>query len=111
LQESAHMNERSTHEYPFFTHRACPHFPCHTGIDPQDFNCLFCYCPLYALGPECGGDFTYNAKGYKNCTQCTLPHRGDSGTKHVKEKFSALAELARAKDDEGKWDSGNEQEI
>lgn len=89
------MDASKAHEYPFFTHRECTYFPCHEGVDPDEFNCLFCYCPLYALGPECGGDFTYSEKGCKDCTGCTKLHEGDNGTKIVKEHFHALAELAR----------------
>ena len=37
-----------------FGHKKCEYFPCHKGADPEDFNCLFCYCPLYALGDKCG---------------------------------------------------------
>lgn len=29
----------------FFENRECKYFPCHKGL--EDFNCLFCYCPLY----------------------------------------------------------------
>ena len=83
------------HEYPFFTNRDCAYFPCHEGVDESEFNCLFCYCPLYALGPECGGNFRYNEKGVKVCTYCALPHVGDAGTHMAKEKFSALVDLAR----------------
>ena len=36
--------------YSFFSNRECEYFPCHKGADPENFNCLFCYCPLYALG-------------------------------------------------------------
>ena len=60
--------------YSFFQNRACESFPCHKGADPARFNCLFCYCPLYSLGDECGGDFTINAKGIKDCTNCLYPH-------------------------------------
>ena len=41
-------------EYAYFSHKKCEYFPCHKGADPEDFNCLFCYCPLYALGDKCG---------------------------------------------------------
>lgn len=84
----------SGHEYPFFTNRDCPYFPCHEGIPEEEFNCLFCYCPLYALGPDCGGTFTYTESGYKNCTNCTLTHRGDAGTRLVKLHWQELASLA-----------------
>ncbi|MGI6032877.1 MAG: cysteine-rich small domain-containing protein [Coriobacteriales bacterium] len=84
-----------TGKYPFFSHRACPYFPCHEGVDPDDFNCLFCYCPLYTLGPDCGGDFVYTETGVKDCSGCTRLHEGDRGSELVREKFSALADLAR----------------
>ncbi|MBQ3302295.1 MAG: cysteine-rich small domain-containing protein [Eggerthellaceae bacterium] len=83
------------HEYPFFTNRDCKYFPCHEGVPEDEFNCLFCYCPLYALGARCGGDFTYTSKGVKNCTPCSIPHRGDSGTPLVRARFSELIELAK----------------
>ena len=41
--------------YDFFQNKACEYFPCHQGADPETFSCLFCYCPLYALGDQCGG--------------------------------------------------------
>ena len=49
--------------YRFFQHRACEFFPCHSGVREEDFNCLFCYCPLYALGRRCGGSFVYTPQG------------------------------------------------
>ena len=39
--------------YKFFQNKKCEYFPCHKGIPEEDFNCLFCYCPLYTLG-KCG---------------------------------------------------------
>ena len=36
--------------FDFFQHKQCEYFPCHKGVDPEKFSCLFCYCPLYALG-------------------------------------------------------------
>jgi Zn-finger protein len=61
--------------YKFFSNRACKYFPCHTAPESGSFNCLFCYCPLYSLGAECGGGFKYSGvKNIKNCTDCHLPH-------------------------------------
>ena len=65
-----------TENFKFFSHKQCEYFPCHElkgGKTEEDFNCLFCYCPLYALGEECGGNFTYY-KGVKDCTNCLIPH-------------------------------------
>ena len=39
-----------TENYKFINHRKCEFFPCHETSDEDGFNCLFCYCPLYALG-------------------------------------------------------------
>lgn len=64
--------------YSFFRHEKCEYFPCHKGVDPEDFNCLFCYCPLYAKGRECGGNFRYTDKGIKDCSNCTVPHRREN---------------------------------
>ena len=64
-----------TQHFRFFSHRKCEYFPCHAGADPEGFNCLFCYCPLYALGSRCGGQFTYTPEGVKDCSSCLLPHR------------------------------------
>jgi Zn-finger protein len=41
----------------------------------EDFNCLFCFCPLYALGDRCGGNFCYTESGIKDCSNCLIPHR------------------------------------
>lgn len=57
-----------------FTNRECEYFPCHSGADPEAFNCLFCYCPLYVLGAECGGNPNFMENGIKDCSQCLLPH-------------------------------------
>ena len=37
-----------TENFKFFQHKACEFFPCHETKDIDNFNCLFCYCPLYA---------------------------------------------------------------
>ena len=60
--------------YKFFQNRDCEYFPCHQGIREDCFNCLFCYCPLYALGDRCGGCFRYTADGFKDCSGCIRPH-------------------------------------
>lgn len=64
--------------FSFFCNRSCEYFPCHTGAEVEDFNCLFCYCPLYALGRRCGGQFTYLDNGIKDCSACLLPHKRES---------------------------------
>ena len=73
----------SEKHYSFFQNRECEYFPCHKGADPETFNCLFCYCPLYALGKKCGGNFRYNEKGFKDCTNCRFPHRKDNYEKVI----------------------------
>lgn len=89
------MGDEATYEYPFFAHESCAYFPCHEGIAPDEFNCLFCYCPLYALGSRCGGNFSYTSDGTKDCSACTLPHRKDTGTRLVMGHFDELADLAK----------------
>lgn len=60
--------------YKFFSHKKCEYFPCHKTDDPDNFNCLFCFCPLYLKGAECGRNFRYTEKGVKDCSQCMFPH-------------------------------------
>lgn len=58
----------------FFQNKNCRMFPCHKNADSENFNCLFCYCPLYFLGEACGGNFKYTEKGIKSCIDCSFPH-------------------------------------
>ena len=80
--------------YSFFQNTECEYFPCHKVSDTGSFNCLFCYCPLYALGKNCGGNFSYTENGIKDCTDCLIPHR-ESGFQYVNDKFPQIAELAK----------------
>ena len=80
--------------YAFFQNRQCEYFPCHKTDDPDNFNCLFCYCPLYALGRSCGGNCRYTEQGLKDCAQCMVPHRRENYGK-ILEKFQKVAERAR----------------
>ncbi len=65
----------------FFKNTDCSYFPCHKGLDEDEFNCLFCYCPLYAKNP-CPGNPTYIKKDdgrvIKRCTDCTFPHKPEN---------------------------------
>ena len=79
--------------YKFFQNRECEYFPCHQGVEEESFNCLFCYCPLYALGNGCGGSFTYTEDGIKDCTNCIKPHRKENFDR-IMAKMSDVMELA-----------------
>jgi Zn-finger protein len=63
--------------YMGFTHRDCPFYPCHDGVN-HAFNCLYCYCPLYPY--QCPGTYHIIIDGQhqprKDCSACTLPHDG-----------------------------------
>ena len=58
----------------FFRNHECEFFPCHKMKNSEDFNCLFCYCPLYPL-QDCGGNPKFTDADVKDCSECTLPHR------------------------------------
>ena len=81
--------------YRFFQNKDCEYFPCHKVTDSSDFSCLFCYCPLYALGDRCGGNCTYTEEGVKDCSGCLIPH-SPAGYDYINGKFGELARLARA---------------
>ena len=78
----------------YFQNRDCAYFPCHQGADPKNFNCLFCYCPLYALGDQCDGAFTYTENGIKDCSRCLIPHRGENYDR-IMEKMAQVLLLAK----------------
>lgn len=64
--------------YRFFENRDCEYYPCHKGA--EELNCLFCYCPLYAV-ENCPGSPAYieSAAGrIKDCSGCTFPHRPEN---------------------------------
>lgn len=81
----------------YFSNKACQYFPCHKAENTEDFNCLFCYCPLYALGGRCGGNFRYTDKDVKDCTNCAIPH-GEGGYEYVMAHIRGVTEMARRTD-------------
>ncbi|MGI6109440.1 MAG: cysteine-rich small domain-containing protein [Eubacteriaceae bacterium] len=95
-----------TEHYKFFQNSECEYFPCHKTDKPEDFNCLFCYCPLYGLGRECGGNFSYTKSGIKDCTGCMVPHRRENYSQ-ITGKVIKLIEKVR---DEDAGLSGNGEE-
>lgn len=80
--------------YKYFQHKTCEYFPCHKTDKPEDFNCLFCYCPLYALGKDCGGNFTYTESGIKDCSGCLIPHRREN-YERIMAKMEQIITLAK----------------
>ena len=90
--------------HDFFQNRACQYFPCHKGADAEDFSCLFCYCPLYALGRRCGGAFRYTPSGVKDCSRCAFPHKRENYDA-VLERYAEIADVVRRMDaiPDGDW--------
>ncbi len=75
----------------FFKNSNCEYFPCHKTKDEENFNCLFCYCPLYLLGDKCGGNFTYTDDKIKDCSSCTIVH-SPNGYEFVLKKLNSKKE-------------------
>ncbi len=88
------MEDWKNKHYAFCQNKECELFPCHPTEHPEDFNCLFCYCPLYALGDRCGGNFTYLENGFKDCSGCLVPHKRSNYGKII-DRFAEVAELAK----------------
>ena len=80
--------------YAFFQNKECAYFPCHGTEHPEDFNCLFCYCPLYVLGEDCGGNYHYLDNGVKDCSACLLPH-SPTGYDYIQRCSCKLTEMAK----------------
>ena len=83
--ETSGYEPPKTENFKFFSHRQCEYF-----------HCLFCYCPLYALGEDCGGNFTYY-KGVKDCTDCLIPHSRNAYD-YITSRFGELVVLAQEKE-------------
>lgn len=79
-------------DFAYFANDDCAYFPCHKNADPEHFNCLFCYCPLYMLDDKCGGNFTYTQKGIKDCSGCLVPH-AKGGYGYIMQKFSNVVKV------------------
>ena len=71
--------------YTWFQNRECEYFPCHKGIPEEEFNCLFCYCPLYRA-KDCGGGYVMY-HGIKDCSNCLLPHNGAESYPYILSKL------------------------
>ena len=80
--------------YKFFQNEKCEYFPCHKCEDQENFNCLFCYCPLYALGDKCGGNFSYTEGGIKDCSACLVPHKAGNFD-YMMEKMGEVIQLTK----------------
>ena len=78
----------------FFQIKECEYFPCHKGADPDTFSCLFCYCPVYCLGENCGGNFRYTPKGIKDCSGCLRPHQRENYGA-IQSQMAQVLELVR----------------
>ena len=85
-----------SHDERFFCNRDCIFFPCHKTSDEENFNCIYCFCPLYTLGDKCGGNYTYTADGVKSCENCCVPH-SKGGTEHINKKLPEVIKMASKK--------------
>ena len=89
----------SQERFKFFQHREWEFFPCHKTNDPDTFNCLFCYCPLYALGTKCGGNYKITDNGVKDCSGCMFPHVKGNYDK-VNARFQDIVEISKQQSEE-----------
>ena len=78
--------------YKFFSNKDCEFFPCHKGIEKEQFNCMFCYCPLYPF-KNCGGNYTILENGIKDCSNCLIPHNGTKAWDYIIKKLLDKNEL------------------
>ena len=84
--------DKPANSFSHFTNKDCKFFPCHEKADRDSFNCLFCYCPLYALGDRCGGNLSYTPEGVKDCSNCLLPHE-KGGYDYIRENIGRITEM------------------
>lgn len=75
--------------FRFYRNLDCTYFPCHKVENEEEFNCMFCYCPLYLM-EDCGGNHE-DKYGIKDCSKCLIPHR-PKGYDYINEKFAKYNE-------------------
>jgi Zn-finger protein len=86
--------------YKFVQNRDCEFFPCHDQVEESEFNCLFCYCPLYGLKDQCGGNYVYLENGIKDCSHCKVPHIKNKGYNFIMKKVNDVIELGKKNETE-----------
>lgn len=61
----------------YFKNDKCEYYPCHQRMESEEFNCLFCYCPMNCYD-DCLGTPEYikaaSGQVIKDCSKCTYPH-------------------------------------
>lgn len=67
----------------YFSNSHCKYFVCHRNMDKDNFNCLFCFCPLFYL-EDCGGSYIITSNGIKDCSNCNFPHFAENYVKVLK---------------------------
>lgn len=60
--------------HSFFQNIECEYFPCHKLIEKKDFNCLFCFCPLFN---------TIECENENHCDSCIYPHKRNNYIKVI----------------------------
>lgn len=89
--ENQNNEKTAKNYYKFVQNLKCENFPCHKSPEKENFNCLFCFCPLYCLGEKCGGNFFFTEKGIKSCKNCDFPHKKENYDK-ITARFREIAE-------------------
>lgn len=78
--------------YKYFFNDGCKYYPCHPGVKREEFNCLFCYCPMNRY-EDCPGTPRYinlpNGAVLKDCMNCNFPHKASN--------YDAVTEFLRRK--------------
>lgn len=76
--------------HKFYQNKGCKFFPCHDDVEEKNFNCLFCFCPLYFYD-DCGGNYELMENDHKDCSNCTIPH-SRNGYEYIINKISEIME-------------------
>jgi Zn-finger protein len=90
-EKSTNNRNKNKMNYKYVQNSKCEYFPCHKTDNMDNFNCLFCFCPLYALKGNCGGNYFIN-KGIKDCSNCLIPH-SDGGYEKIMAKIKDVIKL------------------
>ena len=67
LETGTMSTRKKNNSYRYFQNSDCEYFPCHKINNTKNFNCLFCFCPLFYYCKN-------RINGIVKCEDCTLPH-------------------------------------
>jgi Zn-finger protein len=75
----------------------CNYYPCHDGIIEEEYQCEFCFCPIYPCNIEkTGGKIISGRDGSQiwDCSDCIIVHEKENFNKIKKGLHNIIQEIS-----------------